>query len=124
MPTLTSPLARPAAAPLREPLVHPWLLIAGAGAVAAAVTQVAVRVRRARRRLPERRDAIRRGNLSSRIAAEFAEMPGMTLTLSQASRFLGLPSAMCERVLSALVVVGALRRTVDGRYVRAEPQHA
>lgn len=55
-----------------------------------------------------------------RIAAEFAEMPGMTLTLSQASRLLGLPAAMCERVLGALIAAGVVRHTDDGRYVRAE----
>ena len=41
--------------------------------------------------------------LHLRIQAEFAEMPGMRLTLPQASRLFNLERTLCERVLGTLV---------------------
>lgn len=41
--------------------------------------------------------------LHRRIQAEFAEMPGMRLTLPQASRLFSLEPTLCERVLGTLV---------------------
>jgi hypothetical protein len=38
-----------------------------------------------------------------RIRAEFAEMPGLRLTLPQAARLFNLQRTQCERVLAALV---------------------
>ena len=38
-----------------------------------------------------------------RIQAEFVEMPGLKLTLPQASRLFNLERTVCERVLGALV---------------------
>ena len=38
----------------------------------------------------------------NRILGEFKEMPGMSLTLQQASRLFGVPEAMCLRVLIRL----------------------
>ena len=38
-----------------------------------------------------------------RIRAEFVEMPGMRLTLAQASRLFNLYRTQCERVLGTLV---------------------
>jgi hypothetical protein len=46
--------------------------------------------------------------LHFRIRAEFAEMHGGTLTLSQASRLFNLAPGVCELVLDALVREGAL----------------
>jgi hypothetical protein len=43
-----------------------------------------------------------------RIRAEFAEMPGLKLTLPQASRLFHLEPARCERVLASLVGTGQL----------------
>jgi hypothetical protein len=42
-------------------------------------------------------------DLHLRIQAEFVEMPGLKLTLSQASRLFDLDRTQCERVLSTLV---------------------
>ena len=41
--------------------------------------------------------------LHLRIRAEFVEMPGLRLTLSQASRLFNLERTLCERVLGTLV---------------------
>ena len=41
--------------------------------------------------------------LHLRIQAEFGEMPGLRLTLSQASRLFNLERTHCERVLGTLV---------------------
>jgi DNA-binding IclR family transcriptional regulator len=48
-----------------------------------------------------------------RIHAEYEEMPGLKLTLAQASRLFNLERARCERALDALVSGGVLR--TDGR---------
>lgn len=48
------------------------------------------------------------GRLHARIRAEFREMPGMRLTVSQAARLFNLEPARCARVLDALVSEGAL----------------
>jgi hypothetical protein len=42
-------------------------------------------------------------DLHLRIQAEYGEMPGLRLTLSQASRLFNLERTLCERVLAALV---------------------
>jgi hypothetical protein len=47
--------------------------------------------------------AIQDHDLHLRIQAEFVEMPGLKLTLSQASRLFNLDRTECERVLSTLV---------------------
>ena len=51
-----------------------------------------------------------------RIRAEFAEMPGLCLTLAQAARFFSLDRAECERMLAELVRNGEL--TTDGTSFR------
>src|SRR5688572_27765361 len=48
-----------------------------------------------------------------RIHAEFREMPGLRVTLAQATRLFSLDSIRCERVLTALVQTGVL--STDGR---------
>lgn len=56
--------------------------------------------------------------LHHRIRAEFAEMPGLKLTLPQASRLFNLEPVACENVLGGLVRAGDLSR--DGTtFVRA-----
>lgn len=47
-------------------------------------------------------------DLCARVWAEFREMPGLTLTLPQASRLFGIEPVRCERVLGALVHAGHL----------------
>ena len=46
--------------------------------------------------------------LCTRVQAEFREMPGLRLTLPQASRLFSIEAARCERVLGALVNAGHL----------------
>ena len=56
--------------------------------------------------------------LAVRVRAEFAEMPGLTITLAQASRLFSVDRSRCERILGFLVRSGAL--ATDGRvFVRA-----
>ena len=43
-----------------------------------------------------------------RIEAEFAEMPGLKLTLAQAARLFHADAARCQRVLIRLVAAGVL----------------
>jgi hypothetical protein len=43
-----------------------------------------------------------------RIRAEFCEMPGLTLTLAQASRLFQLDAARCQQVLTFMVSAGQL----------------
>jgi hypothetical protein len=52
-------------------------------------------------------------DLRTRICAEFGEMPGLKLTLRQASRLFDIELARCERVLGSLVQLGALSRYGD-----------
>jgi hypothetical protein len=49
----------------------------------------------------------------ARIHGEFREMPGLKLTLPQASRLFHLDLARCELALKALVELGALYRHGD-----------
>ena len=49
-------------------------------------------------------------NLHARIRAEYGEMPGLSLTLPQASRLFNIERGQCERVLGALVEHGHLSR--------------
>jgi hypothetical protein len=75
-------------------------------------------------------------DLQCRICAEYDEMPGLKLTLRQASRLFNLDAPTCERVLVQLVTAGTLG-IVDGLFVlreddlhedscraRSVPQHA
>jgi len=67
----------------------------------------------------ERRDLARRAAVVRRITAEFTEMPGLVLSVKQASRLLGLDEAACERILSALEEDGLLRRR-GGSFARRD----
>ena len=71
----------------------------------------------------ERRDVLRREAVVRRITAEFRELPGLVLSLKQASRFLGVDEAACERILHGLTQAGVLRRTDSQMYARREPNH-
>lgn len=54
-----------------------------------------------------------------RIRGEFREMPGLKLTIAQASRLWHLDPASSRELLEALVVDGMLRRKADGVYLVA-----
>ena len=56
--------------------------------------------------------------LVMRIRAEYREMPGLSVTLSQAARLWGLDQSTCERVLATLIGRRILKRTLNGTYVR------
>jgi hypothetical protein len=68
----------------------------------------------------DRRDHARRAALVRRILAEFDDMPGMSLSLRQAGRFLGIDEIACSRILVALTRDGHLRRNSSLQYVRAD----
>jgi hypothetical protein len=53
-----------------------------------------------------------------RVRAEFVEMPGMQLTLAQATRLWNLGADDCRSVIDALVDSGFLRWTAQRTVVR------
>jgi len=57
--------------------------------------------------------------LLERVQAEYAEMPGLSITLPQAQRLWAVDQATCEEIFSRLVSGGVLKRTTRGRFVRA-----
>ncbi len=57
--------------------------------------------------------------VTERIRAEFDEMPGLVLTLPQASRFFGLDHEMTQSVIDRLVGAAYLKKTSDGSLVRS-----
>jgi len=59
------------------------------------------------------------GSLALRIRREYEEMPGLLLTLQQASRLWGLPPELCGALLDRLVRERFLVRTNAGNFVRA-----
>jgi len=56
--------------------------------------------------------------LCTRIVAEYLEMPGLILTVPQASRLWHSEAARCARLMDTLIASGFLRKCGD-RYVRA-----
>jgi hypothetical protein len=56
--------------------------------------------------------------LMDRVQAEYAEMPGLSVTLSQAQRLWAVNRATCEEAFTRLVRRGVLRVTTRGRFVR------
>jgi DNA-binding IclR family transcriptional regulator len=56
--------------------------------------------------------------LVQRIRAEYVEMPGLSLTISQAARFWGLNATALEVLLSTLVDTGFLVCDGKGLYRR------
>ena len=65
----------------------------------------------------DRRNVAARQALVLRVRSEFAEMPGLSLTLLQATRLFGISREACARILVGLSDESALRVTADGRYV-------
>jgi len=57
--------------------------------------------------------------ITERVRAEFEEMPGLVLTLPQASRFFGLDRETTQSVIEKLVRSGDVKKTDDGALVRA-----
>ena len=62
----------------------------------------------------------RMNDLVGRIRAEFLEMPGLRLTVTQASRLWGLDEGSCRRVIDVLIGASFLRWTTSGAVARAE----
>ena len=58
--------------------------------------------------------------LVGRIRAEFLEMPGLRLTLTQASRLWGLDERACRNVIDVLVGSSFLRWTPAGKLARRD----
>ena len=56
-------------------------------------------------------------SLLARIRAEYREMPGLCLTLSQACRLWHVHRDECERIMDALVAEQFLRRTPTGAFI-------
>jgi hypothetical protein len=54
--------------------------------------------------------------LAQRVQAEYREMPGLRLTVRQASRLLGLPMNVAHDVLEELCQVSVLTCANDGSY--------
>ena len=57
--------------------------------------------------------------LMEQVRAEYAEMPGLSITLPQAQRLWAVEQHTCQEALSRLVSRGVLRRTRNGRFIRA-----
>jgi hypothetical protein len=53
-----------------------------------------------------------------RVRSEFLEMPGLSLTFTQACRLWALDERACGRVLQDLVAEGFLAVSARGHYVR------
>jgi hypothetical protein len=58
-------------------------------------------------------------DLVKRISAEYLEMPGLRLTLRQASRLWGLDEPTCTAAFETLLESKFLSRRLDGTYARA-----
>ena len=56
--------------------------------------------------------------LMKQMRAEYAEMPGLSVTLPQAQRLWDVDRFTCEEALSRLITTGVLRRTAKGRFIR------
>jgi hypothetical protein len=52
-------------------------------------------------------------HLAIRIRAEFQEMPGLRLTVTQAQRMWGLAPDVCEQVVNVLITRSVLKRRGD-----------
>ena len=69
----------------------------------------------------ERRNLAAREAIVRRIVGEFQDMPGLVLSLKQASRLLGVDESACGRILAALTRSGVLRQNANDYYSRREP---
>ena len=59
-------------------------------------------------------------DLLNRAKQEYVEMPGLVLTIRQASRLWNLDMALCEALLSTLVHEEFLSQTHGGGYLRLD----
>jgi hypothetical protein len=57
--------------------------------------------------------------VTKRVRAEFEEMPGMTLTMPQASRLFGIEREICKTIVERLVTTSYLKWTNSGAITRA-----
>jgi len=60
------------------------------------------------------------GVLTERVRGEFNEMPGLQLTLPQASKLWGLAPHDCQHIVRALIGENFLRLTPGGTIVRTD----
>ncbi len=58
--------------------------------------------------------------LTARVRCEFMEMPGLRLTLGQASRLWGIEQSVCGQIIEVLVRTDFLRWTPAGTVGRAD----
>jgi hypothetical protein len=58
--------------------------------------------------------------IMSRVRGEFNEMPGLRLTLPQASRLWGIEPSACRDIVDGLVRSAFLRWTPNGTIVRVD----
>jgi hypothetical protein len=58
-----------------------------------------------------------RDSLVARVRGEYAEMPGLRITLAQACRLWQLDVSTCELLLDRLVREGFLHQTNSGFYI-------
>jgi hypothetical protein len=68
----------------------------------------------------ECRDVATRQALVHRLISEFDEMPGLRLSLAQASRLFGVTEAAAQRILTDLTEAGTLYRSVTNLYMRRD----
>jgi DNA-binding transcriptional LysR family regulator len=66
--------------------------------------------------------AIEFAKLARRIAGEYREMPGLSVTAAQARRLWSLDNDTCDALLRRMTADGRLRLTKDGHYVWAEQE--
>jgi DNA-binding IclR family transcriptional regulator len=67
---------------------------------------------------PGKQSVLVTASVIERVQAEYAEMPGLSLTLPQAARLWALSAPQTERLLSTLVESGFLRCNRNGLYRR------
>jgi hypothetical protein len=58
--------------------------------------------------------------MARRVLAEFDEMPGLALTVTQASRLFGIDQDVCRVVLDTLIDMEYLRQTSAGTIIRGD----
>ena len=56
-------------------------------------------------------------HLSQQVRGEYLEMPGMSLTVDQATKMWGINRDICATLLDSLVDTGFLRRGQHGKYL-------
>ena len=68
----------------------------------------------------ERRDQHARTELIGRVRGEFSDMPGLRLTLRQASRLWSHSPEVCKRIFQELEHQGVLKRANGDAYCRRD----